>query len=123
MRLLWGAVCGFLLAGAQATEWRDPFQPIVSRACEQESAASWRLKGVIGDGLRWSGWLEQPQQGWRRVRLGEVLQPEGWRVVQLGRQGGVFRPEGGDAACKNEDVYLAAPLQHSSNGTGRKSAE
>lgn len=60
---------------------RDPFQP-VEDPCRTAQLSQWRYGGAVGDEAGWTGFLQDGNGKWRRVRMDEQL-PTGWRVSRL----------------------------------------
>ncbi|MBA0168688.1 HofP DNA utilization family protein [Pectobacterium sp. CFBP8739] len=99
---------------AENTEVRsDPFQPLVTTRCQPAAARpSWQLKGVIGSGERWVGWLAQPEAAWIRLASGETIPPGNWVVSQLDKSGAKLVPTLRDAGCNGlpDSLLLASPF-------------
>lgn len=92
------------LTTATAPAARDPFQPAAAHRC----AAPGRLQGIIGNDTRWVGWLSQPESGWRRIRLHDLVAPGDWRVVRLDRSGATLHAAADEPGC---EATLAAPFR------------
>ncbi|EGF60515.1 HofP DNA utilization family protein, partial [Klebsiella sp. MS 92-3] len=60
---------------------RDPFQP-VEDPCRTAQLSQWRYGGAVGDEAGWTGFLQDGNGKWRRVRMDEQL-PTGWRGSRL----------------------------------------
>ncbi|MEQ9893424.1 HofP DNA utilization family protein [Pectobacterium aroidearum] len=91
----------------------DPFQPLVTTRCLPSAALpSWQLKGVIGSGERWIGWLAQPETAWIRLASGETIPPGYWVVSQLDKSGAKLVPTLRDAGCDGlpDSLLLASPF-------------
>lgn len=90
----------------------DPFQPLSSTRCMPLAALPlWQLKGVIGSGDRWIGWLAQPEAGWIRLVKGDTIPSGNWVVSQLDKSGAQLVPIARDAGCDGlPDMLLASPF-------------
>ncbi len=60
---------------------RDPFQP-VEDPCRTAQLSQWRYGGAVGDDAGWTGFLQDGNGKWRRVRMDEQL-PTAGRVSRL----------------------------------------
>ncbi|MEQ9867018.1 HofP DNA utilization family protein [Pectobacterium aroidearum] len=91
----------------------DPFQPLVTTRClPSERQPAWQLKGVIGSGEHWVGWLAQPETGWVRLVGGETLSPGNWVVSQLDKSGATLVPTLRETGCDGlpDSLLLASPF-------------
>lgn len=91
----------------------DPFQPLVTTRCLLSTALPpWQLKGVIGSGERWIGWLAQPEAGWIRLAIGETIPPGNWVISQLDKSGAKLVPTVRDTGCDGlpDSLLLASPF-------------
>lgn len=91
----------------------DPFQPLVITRCLPSATLPlWQLKGVIGSGEHWIGWLTQPETGWLRLVSGETIPPGNWVVSQLDKSGAKLVPTLRDAGCGGlpDSLQLASPF-------------
>ncbi|GKW25678.1 hypothetical protein PEC311524_32720 [Pectobacterium carotovorum subsp. carotovorum] len=106
----------FVLHSVQAEKTAariDPFHPLNAARCLPSAPLpAWRLKGVIGSGDRWIGWLTQPEAGWVRLTNGEVVPPGNWSVSQLDKSGAKLVPTARGAGCdgQQESLLLASPF-------------
>ncbi|QTF10633.1 DUF2531 family protein [Brenneria izadpanahii] len=92
---------------------RDPFQPVSAVRCSQDNTTQrWRLKGVIGSGQAWIGWLVLPEQQWRRLTPGAVIPEENWQVRRLDKSGATLAAIEGADRCDgaSAEVFLASPF-------------
>nr|WP_113867469.1 HofP DNA utilization family protein [Brenneria salicis]NMN90278.1 pilus assembly protein HofP [Brenneria salicis ATCC 15712 = DSM 30166]RBP61202.1 pilus assembly protein HofP [Brenneria salicis ATCC 15712 = DSM 30166]RLM30225.1 hypothetical protein BHG07_11715 [Brenneria salicis ATCC 15712 = DSM 30166] len=63
---------------------RDPFHPSSFVVCSPLNVTrQWQLKGVIGAGNHWVGWLAQSDAPWLKLKQGAVIPPGRWQVSQL----------------------------------------
>ncbi|WP_409158759.1 HofP DNA utilization family protein [Pectobacterium sp. B2J-2] len=96
------------------TERIDPFQPLVTTRCVPSvvELPAWQLKGLIGSGERWIGWLAQPEVGWIRLASGETIPPGHWMVSQLDKSGAKLVPTAREAGCDGlpDSLLLASPF-------------
>ncbi|RLM25140.1 hypothetical protein BIY29_07695 [Brenneria alni] len=77
-----------IVAGVAANVSRDPFHPVSAERCTRvDDMQQWQLKGVIGSGERWVGWLAQSESQWQRVKEGEAIPPGSWQVSRLDKSG------------------------------------
>ncbi|WP_191091668.1 HofP DNA utilization family protein [Affinibrenneria salicis] len=105
-------------AGHEAASARDPFQPLNGAFCAPaETFSGWRMRGVIGQNARWSGWLAQQAAGWRKINTGDVL-PGAWRIVRLDKRGAELIAVGRSPQCGPalKSVRLSSPFL---SGAGR----
>ncbi|EHD19840.1 MULTISPECIES: HofP DNA utilization family protein [Brenneria] len=105
---LWRAV-----PGEAAAVDRDPFHPLSAERCTRmEALQQWRLKGVIGSGERWVGWLVRSESQWQRVVPDGVLPPGDWRVSRLDKSGAALTAIDDAGRCDGSpaEVSLASPF-------------
>ncbi|MEL4889176.1 DUF2531 family protein [Pectobacterium betavasculorum] len=99
---------------AERAERIDPFHPLATARCLPSATfPPWQLKGVIGSGDRWIGWLAQPEAvGWLRLASGETIPPGNWLVSQLDKSGAKLVPTAGEAGCDGlpDKLLLASPF-------------
>ncbi|KML64781.1 DNA utilization family protein [Pectobacterium peruviense] len=99
---------------AERAERIDPFHPLATVRClPSATLPPWQLKGVIGSGERWIGWLAQPEAvGWIRLASGETIPPGNWLVSQLDKSGAKLVPMVGEAGCDGlpDEMLLASPF-------------
>ncbi len=91
----------------------DPFQPLDAARClTSATLRPWQLKGVIGSGDRWIGWLAQPEIGWIRLTSGETIPPGYWLVSQLDKSGAKLIPTAREAGCDGlpDSLLLVSPF-------------
>ncbi|WEF11725.1 DUF2531 family protein [Pectobacterium actinidiae] len=91
----------------------DPFQPLDAARClASATLRPWQLKGVIGSGDRWIGWLAQPEVGWIRLTSGETIPPGYWLVSQLDKSGAKLIPTAREAGCDGlpDSLLLVSPF-------------
>ncbi|WP_323636477.1 HofP DNA utilization family protein [Pectobacterium polaris] len=91
----------------------DPFQPLAAARClPSATLPPWQLKGVIGSGDRWTGWLAQQEVGWIRLTRGETIPPGNWLVSQLDKSGAKLVPTAREAGCDGlpDSLLLASPF-------------
>ncbi|WP_247595581.1 HofP DNA utilization family protein [Brenneria roseae] len=114
MALLPIALCTLAPAPGNALEIRrDPFHPLPIAACSQINAAQqWQMKGVIGTGEHWVGWLAQSDDQWIKLKRGEVIPPGSWQVSQLDKSGMQLTPVARTGSCDGLPamVSLASPF-------------
>ncbi|ENA0611474.1 DUF2531 family protein [Enterobacter bugandensis] len=65
------------------TGMRDPFQP-PEDSCAVGQLTQWRYRGMV-NGSAETGFLQDAQQRWHRVKRDERLSP-GWRVSAMDKQ-------------------------------------
>ncbi|ATY92538.1 HofP DNA utilization family protein [Pectobacterium atrosepticum] len=98
---------------AELAERIDPFHPLATARClPSATLPPWQLKGVIGSGDRWIGWLAQPEVGWIRLASGETIPPGNWLVSQLDKSGAKLVPTAREAGCDGlpDKLLLASPF-------------
>lgn len=91
----------------------DPFQPLATTRClPSTTLPPWQLKGVIGSGDRWIGWLAQPEVGWIKLTSGETIPPGYWLVSQLDQSGAKLVPTAHEAVCDGlpDSLLLVSPF-------------
>ncbi|MGI8474411.1 HofP DNA utilization family protein [Pectobacterium brasiliense] len=91
----------------------DPFQPLAASLClPSATLPAWQLKGVIGSGDRWTGWLAQPEVGWIKLTRGETIPPGNWVVSQLDKSGAQLVPTAHEAGCDGlpDNLLLVSPF-------------
>ncbi|BES83182.1 hypothetical protein PEC302107_01120 [Pectobacterium araliae] len=90
----------------------DPFQPLAAARCLPSATPPWQLKGVIGSGERWVGWLTQPEVGWIKLTSGETIPPGYWLVSQLDKSGARLVLTAREAGCDGQQasLLLASPF-------------
>ncbi|MEE3652432.1 MULTISPECIES: HofP DNA utilization family protein [unclassified Brenneria] len=104
----------FSIGPAEAAEaGRDPFRPVSAQRCSQRySLQKWQLKGVMGSGEKWVGWLTQSEGEWLKLTRGEAIPPGNWRVSHLDRSGAILTPTDQADVCDGApaDVALVSPF-------------
>ncbi|ACX89791.1 DUF2531 family protein [Pectobacterium parmentieri] len=91
----------------------DPFHPLNAARClPSATLPAWRLKGVIGSGDRWIGWLAQAEMGWVKLTSGETIPPGNWVVSQLDKSGATLVPTLREAGCDGlpDSLLLDSPF-------------
>ncbi|MCG8709676.1 DUF2531 family protein [Brenneria sp. 4F2] len=113
----------FILPGAASTNAaivsRDPFQPLFALRCApSQMMQSWRLKGVIGSGNSWVGWLAQPESRWQRLTAGTVISPGDWQVIRVDKHGAMLAAVERDKGCEGApaEVALLSPFVNQPGG-------
>ncbi|MFP9228065.1 HofP DNA utilization family protein [Pectobacterium cacticida] len=110
--LLWLSLSTSVQAERRAVR-TDPFQPLAAPRCLTTAMQSaWRLKGVIGTGDRWTGWLARADAEWLKLTSGETIPPGDWLVSQLDRSGAKLVPTVRETGCdgSSEALLLVSPF-------------
>ncbi|QCR10226.1 DUF2531 family protein [Brenneria rubrifaciens] len=114
MRLLSVALLTLVTAQGNSAEIRrDPFRAASIAVCSQLNAAQqWQLKGMIGTGNHWTGWLAQSDDQWLKLKRGEMIPPGDWQVSQLDKSGMKLTAVARVATCEgiSATVSLASPF-------------
>ncbi|MCL2897731.1 HofP DNA utilization family protein [Brenneria tiliae] len=96
--------------GEAANVDRDPFHPLSAEGCTRmEALQQWRLKGVIGSGERWVGWLARSESQWQRVVPDGVIAPGDWRVSRLDKSGAALTAIAGAGRCDGSSAEISLP--------------
>ena len=66
------------------TGMRNPFLPPVDR-CQIAELSTWRFQGMVSQGTRPIGIVQDSQKKWRRVKPNDVLK-NGWTITQITAQ-------------------------------------
>ncbi|MEC5343835.1 HofP DNA utilization family protein [Brenneria populi] len=106
------ALCAITSTDAR-TAVRDPFQPVLAADCASiEVTRRWRLKGVIGSGQTWVGWLAQMENGWQRLTTGTVIPPGDWQVSRLDKSGATLTAVVRNERCAGApaEISMASPF-------------
>ncbi|MEE3664733.1 HofP DNA utilization family protein [Brenneria sp. g21c3] len=92
---------------------RDPFQPVFAASCAQSQVMRrWQLKGVIGVGQTWVGWLAEAENRWRRLTPGTVIPPGNWQVSHLDKSGATLTAVDRNERCDGApaEISMASPF-------------
>ncbi|WP_390253016.1 HofP DNA utilization family protein [Brenneria goodwinii] len=99
---------------------RDPFQPVSAAHCSRNRIMQHgRLKGVIGSGKAWIGWLAQSETRWQRLTPGALIQPENWRVSRLDKSGATLAAVDETERCDGVPAEVALPSPFINNGVAQ----
>lgn len=102
---------------------RDPFQPLTVTPCNDAQAAQWRLRGVMGDGVRWVGWLATPHSSWLKVEAGDVVPQTPWRIAALNQYEIRMMKSAAASGCEAVATERVLPAPGAVKGTTDKGRE
>ncbi|MEH2921835.1 DNA utilization family protein [Samsonia erythrinae] len=93
----------------------DPFQPVEALRCPLSKVLpQWQLKGVIGSGDQWAGWLTLPEIGWLQLKNGAAIPPGHWLVHHVDKSGARLVPATRAEGCHGlSAVQLPSPFINS----------
>ncbi|MDH1797962.1 DUF2531 family protein [Citrobacter sp. Cpo061] len=77
----WLLICVSVL---MLTGMRNPFLPPEDR-CQIAELSTWRFQGMVSQGSRPIGIVQDSQKKWRRVKPNDVLK-NGWTITQITAQ-------------------------------------